>query len=636
MRRPSPTVLAVIVAAAAPSALAQNSAQNPAPTATASVDTAGINMAAAAAAEDRAAAPSERPTPTPAPHNLLERVGSMVELHGYLRVRPEWMHNFDLGWDDVNFRNAGGSYAGSALPWVRNPDNGLPSLCSTAAADGGTARVPGDCTGRTQTMANMRFRINPEIHVTDSIAIYSQIDVFDNLILGSTPQGYYNAGQTSPWAPITAFSQTQVTPTAQNSFTPSITVSRAWAEVTNQSLGQIRFGRMPGQWGLGILANAGNGIDSDFQTHSDRIMYAARVRPLHLFLAAFYDFASTGPTSASPRYESGQGQPIDVSQLDDVSQYGLALGRRVDPAEARLRLTRGQLVVNGGLYGLFRHQTLSAEFINSDPAAGRDQRTVGSDASNTFTSGAQRRGAWAVISDLWFQVLHRSFRFEVEAAFIYGETTIGRAAADPGLNPFRLTQFGGAAEFEYRLLNNRLSLEFKTGYATGDSDLEGINYHNGLIAPQRNAATSNTLFRFHPDYRVDMILWRQIFRQVSGAYYFRPSVTYAFVNTPGGDRLYGRAAAIWSRASEFVQTRGNASDLGIELNAEVTYQSNFRDGTLGDRPGGGFFASLQYGVLFPMAGLGPLADERARTTSSLGAFSFSTAQTFRGVVGVMY
>ena len=634
MRRPSPTVLAVIVAALAPSALAQNTPLNPTPTATAAVDTAGINMAAAAATEERAASTAERPTPTPPPTNLLDRVGNMVELHGYLRVRPEWMHNFDLGWDDLAFRNVGGNYANSQLPWVRNPDNGLPNLCSSASTDGSTIRVPADCTGRSQSMANMRFRINPEIHITDNIAIYSQIDVFDNLILGSTPQGYYTGGQGSPWAPVTAFSSTQVTPTAQNSLTPSITVSRAWAEVTNQSLGQIRFGRMPGQWGLGILANAGNGIDSDFQSHSDRIMYAARVRPLHLFLAAFYDFASTGATSASPRYEVGQGQPIDVSQLDDVSQYGLALGRRVDPAEARQRLARGQLVINGGLYGLFRNQTLSTEYVNADATTGRDQRTVGSDSSTPITTQALRRGAWAVISDLWFQILHRSFRFEVEAAFIYGETTIARDAANPGNNPYRLTQFGGAAEFEYRLLNNRLTIEFKTGYATGDSDLEGLNYHNGLIAPQRAAATSNTLFRFHPDYRVDMILWRQIFRQVSGAYYFRPGVTYAFVNSPGGDRLYGRAAVIWSRASEFVQTRGNAADLGIEINAEVTYQSNFRDTTLGDRPGAGFFASLQYGVLFPMEGLGPRLDER--TTSTYSSFSLSTAQTVRGVFGVMY
>ncbi len=629
MRRPSPTVLAVIVAAFAPAALAQTASQTPAPTATPSVDSAGINMAAATA-DERAATTGDRPTPTPPPSNLLDRIGSMFEIHGYLRVRPEWMHQFDLGWDDLALRDVRRDvYSLSQLPWTRNPDNGVAGLCPGS----GSGPTGDRCTGRTQTMANMRFRINPEIHVTDNIAIYSQIDIFENLILGSTPQGFYTRGQASPWAPIGAFTQTQVAPTEQNSLTPSILVSRAWAEVTNQSLGQIRFGRMPGQWGLGILANAGNGIDSDYQTHTDRIMYAARIRPLHLFLAAFYDFASTGLTSQTFLREPGQGQPIDVSQLDDVNQFGLALGRRVDPAEARQRLNRGQLVINGGLYGLYRNQQLSSELAGVGGMNTVDQRTVGVSTADT-SSQLINRNAWAVISDLWFQVLHRNFRFEMEAALIYGETTINRTAV-PNQQRYELAQFGGAMEFEYRLLNNRLTIDFRTGYASGDSDVEGLNFQNNFTPPQRGATKAFTTFRFHPDYRVDLILWRQIMRQISGAYYFRPAVSYAFVNSPGGDRLFARVAGIWSRASEPVQTRGNAADLGIELNAEVTYQSNFRDTTLGDRPGAGFFASLQYGVLFPMAGLGPRDDERA-SSSTYSGFSFSTAQTLRGVVGVMY
>lgn len=624
MRRPSPTVLAAIVAAFAPAALAQNASQSPTPSATPSVDNAGINMAAATA-DERTAATGERPTPTPPPSNLLDRIGSMFEVHGYLRVRPEWMHQFDLGWDDLALRDVNMSaYSLSNLPWTRNPDNGRAGLCPEEAGS--------RCTGRTQTMANMRFRINPEIHVTDNIAIYSQIDIFENLILGSTPQGFYTRGQASPWAPVGAFSQTQVAPTELNSITPSIMVSRAWAEVTNQSLGQLRFGRMPGQWGLGILANAGNGIDSDYQTHTDRIMYAARIRPLHLFLAAFYDFASTGLTSQTFLREPGQGQPIDISQLDDVNQFGLAFGRRVDPAEARQRLNRGQLVINGGLYGLYRNQQLSSEFAGVGTTPVLDQRTLGVNTSDS-SNGLIARNAWAVISDLWFQVLHRNFRFEMEAALIYGETTIARTAM-PNAQRYELAQFGGAMEFEYRLLNNRLTIDFRTGYATGDADVEGLNFQNGFTPPQRGAARAFTTFRFHPDYRVDLILWRQIYRHISGAYYFRPAVSYAFINTPGGDRLYARAAAIWSRASEPVQSRGNEADLGVELNAEVTYQSNFRDTSLGDRPGAGFFASLQYGVLFPMAGLGPREDER--NGSSLSGFSFSTAQTLRGVLGVMY
>ncbi|MFO0625651.1 MAG: TIGR04551 family protein [Polyangiales bacterium] len=601
---------------AAPSTRATGGAPEPSPTTT--------------EAREATAAETGRTEPTPAPTNLLDRVGQMFVLHGYLRVRPELMADFDLGW--ANPALSATAYARGNLPWIRNLDALIQNLCSTDPAPGTTMRTPGNCTGSTQTMANMRLRVNPEIHVTDNIAIHAQIDILDNLILGSTPQGYYaRAGAAvSPWAPVTAFSQTQVPPTEQNSLVPSIMVSRAWAEVTNPTLGQIRFGRMPGQWGLGILANAGNGIDSDYQTHTDRLMYALRIRSIGLFAAAFYDFASTGATTQSVRYEPGQGQPIDVSMLDDVRQYGFAVGHREDPAESRRRLSRGSIVWNGGLYALYRHQLLSGE-LSVDTAG--DPRTVGT--SSSYANSTLRRSAQAGIFDLWFQLLHRNFRLEAEAAFIYGNLAIGTTPGDPGARTYEIAQFGGAVEFEYRLLNNRLSLEFKAGFATGDPDVEGLNYHNAQLAPIRAQARALTTFRFNPDYRIDLILWRQIFRQVSGAYYFRPAVTYAFVDRPGGDRFYGRAAVIWSRASEFVQTTGNAADLGSEINAEVTYMSNYRDQTFGAAPAPGFFASLQYGVLFPMAGLGPMESLRS-AGGEFSSFSFSTAQTLRGVVGVMY
>ena len=70
--------------------------------------------------------------------------------------------------------------------------------------------------------------------------------------------------------------------TGASSLVPTVNVSRAWAEVTNATLGQIRFGRMPWHWGLGILSNGGNGIDSDYQTHVDRVMYQFRLRSLGL------------------------------------------------------------------------------------------------------------------------------------------------------------------------------------------------------------------------------------------------------------------------------------------------------------------------------------------------------------------
>ena len=66
----------------------------------------------------------------------------------------------------------------------------------------------------------------------------------------------------------------------------------------------------------------------------------------------------------------------------------------------------------------------------------------------------------------------------------------------------------------------------------------------------------------------------------------------------------------------------------VAVTIELLGAGNVQDWT-------GFFASLQYGVLFPMAGLGPLESQRA-SGGEFAGFSSSTAQTLRGVLGVMY
>ena len=131
-------------------------------------------------------------------------------------------------------------------------------------------------------------------------------------------------------------------------------------------------------------------------------------------------------------------------------------------------------------------------------------------------------------------------------------------------------------------------------------------------------------FRFHPNYRVDLILWRSILRQVSGAYYFRPGVSYDFLRGPFGQLLGGRLDVVYSRASVPVQTWGNSPDLGLEFDASVYYRSEDGPEMLD-----GFYAIAQYGLLIPMQGLGYLAP--TSTTPSL-----ANAQTVRIILGVMF
>ena len=100
----------------------------------------------------------------------------------------------------------------------------------------------------------------------------------------------------------------------------------------------------------------------------------------------------------------------------------------------------------------------------------------------------------------------------------------------------------------------------------------------------------------------------------------------------------GGAAAIWSRASEFVQTPGNKRDLGVELDLSLYYQA--KDGSLNDDPTklGGFYAMLQYGVFFPLGGLEylPKVQETALQRSNLGDIDVSAAQTVRLFLGVAF
>jgi hypothetical protein len=84
-----------------------------------------------------------------------------------------------------------------------------------------------------------------------------------------------------------------------------------------------------------------------------------------------------------------------------------------------------------------------------------------------------------------------------------------------------------------------------------------------------------------------------------------------------------------TRASEFVTVPGHKRDLGIELNLGLYYQS--KDGSLNDNPDkmGGFFTSLQYGVFFPMGGLGYLPNE-------VQLVETSAAHTVRWFIGILF
>lgn len=562
------------------------------------------------------------------------RTRPVLELHGYFRTRGELYHNFFLG-----RHNAPGSDAQNL--WPQPIDNSYTDTAGTqhnVLLCGDNTQPSTNCADKSESSANLRFRVNPELHISDNLRIMSQVDFLDNVVLGSTPNSYAmqpgsgpnsNASGYRPagngyngYAPYSAFSSTQGAPTSGvNSWRNSIDVKRVWAEYMTP-VGQLRFGRMPQQWGLGMVQNAGDGIDSDYQDNVDRVMFVTGLKSLDLYFGGSWDFVSTGPTSASP-YDVYGGQPYNTGNLTNVDQYSLFIVHRMNPDLQRLSLSRNEFVLNGGVYGTLRKQYL-------DVAEGQTAQTNDTTVNN---SGLVRRGAIAFIPDLWVQAMWKSFRFEAEFASIYGSIDQTKENTDIS-NPVKVRQYGLTTQTELKAIEDKLRIDFGFGWASGDPWVSSLNPgSNGLQSELNGGRGPISTFHFNPAYTVDLIFYRRILSRVEGSYYFRPSVDYDFIRNPDGQKFGGGAAIVWSRASEFMQAPGHKRDLGVELDLQLYYQA--RDGSLNDDPTkvGGFYAALQYGVFFPLGGLDYLPTE---ASASAGSLDTSAAQTVRLFLGVVY
>ena len=587
-----------------------------------------------------------------------------VEIDGYFRVRTELFHNFTLGRKDSIIDPL--VDAGSGPLWPQPPDN---SYIGTAGDEHlvelcGTPTEPEICNNAINAGANLRLRLEPSVHVSENLHVWSQIDVLDNIVLGSHPQGYANVPSADGgyrvvarggYSPLGAFAATQWAPASGvNATGDSIAVKRVWGSYMSP-IGKLSFGRMPHHWGLGMVNNAGDSYDSDWQSTVDRLTFTYAVEDWNLYLTGAWDFANEGPSSSQLHAEQGAfgagtyeqgGQPYDMARSDDLDQWVFTIVHKVEPQLARYQLAKGRPVVNAGAYFAYRTQDLAQESTDSDTAAAIGQ------APSDISGGLVRRGYESVVGDVWVQLLYDKLRFEAEAAWAYGtlDNTLREDDSDfdnlidPAADGWTISQFGLATETEWRAVEDRLRLNFGFGFATGDGDVAGLEptqtaSSGSSLERQLTLDRTYTTFRFHPDYRVDMILFRNILTRVQGAYYFRPSVEYDFMRDPEGQRAGAEAAVIWSRASERVQAPGNHPDLGLELNLKMYYQLS--DGVVSDdvEQMGGFYTAVEYGVLFPLPGLDYLPGEvtgYANSHPRADALDVGPAQMARWYLGVMF
>lgn len=478
---------------------------------------------------------------------------SQVDLTGSLRLRGEMLYNLDL-------------------------DHGLtPSGASLFP-------VPlADPSAQALYHADMRLRTDVSAYAPfGSVRVNVRLDVFDNLALGSTPDN----------SPLLT--------TSQRSPGQAVQIKRAYGEALTP-LGVIVAGRMANTWGLGMVANGGECSDCNTSDAADRVAFITS--QFDHFFAVAYDLAFVGPLAD----RKNNNRTIDIEPSDDVRTWTFAILRRRDALVLARRNKAKRLTLDYGLSASFRSQDndVPAWYLTTTQSVPLDRNQV------------IRRNFSGQLYDGWIRFVSDSIRIEAEAAL--SMATIEEVSLIPGARfntPVTSTQYGFAVETEFGSPLARLSGGLNLGFASGDrapgfgarpttqstraqaGDLEGAQAN-----PPFDRTVDN--FRFHPDYQIDQILFREIIGTVTDAFYLRPHLRVDLWRRTAG-RLQLKMAAVFSRAVFASSTPGNQENLGIEIDPSLSYRSL-----------DGFGMDLDYGVLFPLAGLDNVVQDRSAKPAHL-------------------
>ncbi|MBR2979408.1 MAG: TIGR04551 family protein [Myxococcaceae bacterium] len=518
----------------------------------------------------------------------------LLEIDGYFRVRPELFYNLDLG---------------------RGADPSGNYLFPRPARD-----------GKTLADVNMRWRIQPTLNISEDVRLHAQLDVFDNLIFGATPDGVFGPNDNELFA---VAARNQAYPSeGGNWLSDSIIARRVYGEVVTP-IGQFLFGRMGSHWGMGMLTNSGgesitsNYGGGDLGDSVDRLMFVSMPLAGH-YIVPFIDFVSEGPTST--RRGELFGQAVDLEQSDDARDYGLSVARRDTELEIQRKLGAGQSIINYGLYFVYRTQSYDAADFHT-----------GSDISgDTAELGYVARKASFYIPDLWFKFQSKRWKAEIELAGIFGKIEDVRTSAldDGEGQDISVMQFGGVARGEFLPIPS-LSISLEAGFASGDkgagmgnSPGRSGDVEAGIIDGPQFCLSDQcavfddrvTNFRFNRAYQVDLILWRELLQGVTDAIYIKPGIRYEIISglDVWANFIYSRALFGSSTPSSIIDSSGELSghaDLGIEIDLGAQYVS-----------GDGFVAGVGYGVLFPLSGL----------NNRLEDLDAGTAHMVRGWFGIIY
>ncbi|MEE2643712.1 MAG: TIGR04551 family protein [Myxococcota bacterium] len=552
---------------------------------------------------------------------------SFIEHHGYLRLRLDLFHNFDL--DTFSRQDRQGS--SSLLPPLTEQDLSGTRLYPEPS---GSLAMGAD----SQSSANMRLRYQPTIHVSERLKIHGVLDIMDNAILGGSADGYPSALRARPDVPFEFFSTTQrPLESGVTGDRDALRVKALWGEISFEML-RLEFGRTRQHWGLGINYNDGSCLDCDFGDSVDRIMVTTRL--INNYISFAWDFAGEGAVGFNEletTKNQGLGQPFDLDQRDDINQYTFILSNfargDAERAAEREKLRAREWVTRWGFHNQLRDQLYSATL--------REGLSEGSRPSDYLLYEAT---AFSYTPDLYLSFERETqggdrYQLELELVGVFGsieEVPLPSIAVEnqvlcDDLRPLddcapqdrirprerEIQAWGYALRFKAR--HRRLRWGILHGAASGDPSAGfGVRDQSPVVTSSGGDVDDRLSgFSFDRDYIVDLILFREIIGSVSNALYFKPWIGYRSADR--GSAWGFEFAAIYSQALVAEATPGGEAPLGLEFDGSLYYEQVKR-----------LRLSLSYGFLFPLEGLN-WYDESSGERREAGI-----AQTIQVMLGVLF
>lgn len=355
----------------------------------------------------------------------------------------------------------------------------------------------------------MRLRLGMSLAWKDTASVNIGVQALDNVLWGDN---YAKAS-------VPLFAEDPSDTQISGLEAPPIQIFRAWGEV-KLPLGVLRVGRQSSMWGMGLLANSGDGFDDDFGENNygnsfDRFLFATNpvsiiqkftkkeeTQTIPLTLAIAVDRLVEDPLQQYYGYKCSPGvnRDTDPDRYDvrcDSDGDGLT-DRDHDYKEDRASSDRsGDWWADGRddvwemVYALIYRGTKLDWFGGGDFTAGayvihRVQKETQSNVP---------------VADLYVDFKTHGVGFQFEGVGIFGRTK-GIALPDSS-NPDdplakRASIFGYATRLFYEA--RRYKVLFESGFASGDDNVNNSTFSGRAL---------------HPDYNVGLVLYEEVLARVT-------------------------------------------------------------------------------------------------------------------------